>query len=385
MNLWGFRRPDGLFGIRNHLLILPTSVCATTVAANIAAQVPGAVAIANQHGCCQLGADYEQTLRTLIGMGRNPNVGAVLVVGMGCEGIPILHTAEEIAKSGKPVQSLIIQEHGGTLKTTALGVQIAAQMARTLSMLKREEAPLSELSLGVECGGSDFTSGLAANPAAGTASDLVVKAGGTAMLSETTEFIGAEHVLAKRAKSPEVAAKLLGIVKETELRARQLHVDLRDGQPTPGNIAGGISSIEEKSLGCIYKAGHSTIQDILAYGEAPQGKGLYVMDTPGQDVESMVGMLAGGIQIIVFTTGRGTPTGSPIAPVIKVTANADTYRNMADNIDLDLSPILSGAETIEDSGRRIFKEIIEVANGKLTKSESLGHQEFGIFRIGPTF
>ncbi|MGE4274137.1 MAG: UxaA family hydrolase [Desulfitobacterium sp.] len=385
MNILGYRRPDGQLGIRNHLLILPTSVCATTVAFNIAAQVPGAVAVPNQHGCCQVGTDYEQTLRTLIGIGKNPNVGAVLVVGLGCEGIPIQETADEISTSGKPVQAIVIQENGGTLKTTALGVQIASQMARQISLIKPVEASITELSLGVECGGSDFTSGLASNPAAGTASDLLVKAGGTAMLSETTEFIGAEHVLAKRAKSPEVAKKLMEIVKATEDRAKQQHVDLRGSQPTPGNIAGGISSIEEKSLGCIYKAGHSPIQDILSYGEAPQGKGLYVMDTPGQDVESNTGMLAGGVQIIVFTTGRGTPTGTPIAPVIKVTGNGQTFKNMEDNIDLDLSAIISGEETIEQAGQRIFEEIIEVANGKLTKSESLGHQEFGIYRIGATF
>ncbi|MEL1135484.1 UxaA family hydrolase [Desulfitobacterium sp. THU1] len=385
MNILGYRRPDGQLGIRNHLLILPTSVCATTVAFNIAAQVPGAVAVPNQHGCCQVGTDYEQTLRTLIGIGKNPNVAAVLVVGLGCEGIPIQETAAEISTSGKPVQAIVIQENGGTLKTTALGVQIASQMARQISLIKPVEASITELSLGVECGGSDFTSGLASNPAAGTASDLLVKAGGTAMLSETTEFIGAEHVLAKRAKSPEVAKKLMEIVKATEDRAKQQHVDLRGSQPTPGNIAGGISSIEEKSLGCIYKAGHSTIQDILSYGEAPQGKGLYVMDTPGQDVESNTGMLAGGVQIIVFTTGRGTPTGTPIAPVIKVTGNGQTFKNMEDNIDLDLSAIISGEETIEQAGQRIFEEIIEVANGKLTKSESLGHQEFGIYRIGATF
>lgn len=385
MKIKGYRRANGQLGIRNHLLILPTSVCSSTVAANIAAQIPGAIALPNQHGCCQIGADYEQTLRTLIGLGTNPNVAAVLVVGLGCEGIPIQETADEIAKSGKPVEAIIIQENGGTLQTTALGVQIASKMARRIALIQPEEADLSELSLGIECGGSDFTSGLASNPAVGTASDLLVHAGGTAMLSETTEFIGAEHVLAKRAKTPEIAQKLIQIVEQTELRAKQLNVDLRGGQPTPGNIAGGISSIEEKSLGCIYKAGHSLIQDVLPYGAAPQGKGLYIMDTPGQDVESMAGMLAGGVQILVFTTGRGTPTGSPIAPVIKVTANEQTYQNMEDNIDLDLSPIISGEETIEQAGERIFNEMIEVASGKLTKSESLGHREFGIFRIGSTF
>lgn len=385
MKIQGYHRANGQLGIRNHLLILPTSVCATTVAFNIAAQVPGAIALPNQHGCCQIGADYEQTLRTLIGLGKNPNVAAVLVVGLGCEGIPIQGTADEIAKTGKPVQAIIIQENGGTLKTTALGIQIASEMARYISLLKPEEASLSDLFLGIECGGSDFTSGLAANPAVGTASDLLVCAGGTAILSETTEFIGAEHVLAKRAKSPEIAQKLIQIVEQTELRAKQLNVDLRDGQPTPGNIAGGISSIEEKSLGCIYKAGHSPIQDVLPYGEAPQGKGLYIMDTPGQDVESMAGMLAGGATVLVFTTGRGTPTGSPIAPVIKITANEQTYRNMEDNIDMDLSSIISGEETIEQAGERIFAEVIDVAKGKLTKSESLGHREFGIYRIGSTF
>lgn len=381
----GYRRPDGQIGIRNHLLILPTSVCSSTVASNIAAQVPGAVALANQHGCCQIGEDYEQTLRTLIGLGKNPNVAAVLVVGLGCEGIPIQQTADEIAKTGKPVEAIIIQEAGGTLKTTALGLQIASRLARESAQLQPEVFPISELSLGIECGGSDFTSGLVSNPAAGSASDLLVAADGTAMLSETTEFIGAEHVLAKRAKSPEIAQKLIQIVEQTEIRAKNQNVDLRGGQPTPGNIAGGISSIEEKSLGCIYKAGHSPIQDVLSYGVAPSGKGLYIMDTPGQDVESITGMLAGGMQVIIFTTGRGTPTGSPIAPVIKITGNGQTFRQMEDNIDLDLSSVLNGEETIEQAGRRIFEEIVEVANGKLTKAESLGHREFGIHRIGTTF
>lgn len=385
MEISGYLRPDGQVGIRNHILIIPTSVCASTLAANIAAQIPEAVALPNQHGCCQIGADHLQTVRTLIGFGRNPNVAAVLVVGLGCEGIPIGETAAEIAATGKPVETLIIQEAGGTLKAEMEGLQKMSRLVRQVAHLQPEKVEASRLSLAIECGGSDFTSGLASNPAAGIAADLLIAEGGTVMLSETTEFIGAEHILARRAKSPEVAEKLFKIVHDCEERAKFLNVDIRDGQPTPGNIAGGISSIEEKSLGCIYKAGHAPIEDVLQYGEAPQGNGLYIMDTPGQDIESITGMLAGGATIVIFTTGRGTPTGSPIAPVIKITANQKTFTMMEDNIDIDASPIITGQETIEQVGRRIFQEIITVANGRKTKAESLGYREFGIYKIAPTY
>jgi len=205
------------------------------------------------------------------------------------------------------------------------------------------------------------------------------------MLSETTEFIGAEHVLARRARNSEIGEKIIHIVRQCEERANLLNVDIRGGQPTPGNIEGGISSIEEKSLGCIYKAGHAPIQDVLQYGEKPGGKGLYVMDTPGQDIESITGMLAGGAQVVIFTTGRGTPTGSPIAPVIKITGNSRTYQLMEDNTDIDASTIISGDETIEQVGQRIFDEIFKVVNGQLPKAESLGHCEFGIYKIAPTY
>ncbi len=385
MNFNGYLRPDGKVGIRNYLAIIPTSVCASVVASNIASQIPKAVALPNQHGCCQIGADHEQTVNTLIGLGKNPNIAAVLVVGLGCEGVPIAKVAEEISKTGKTVEVVIIQESGGTLKATAEGVRKASRIAREISLLKLQEFPVSELTLAVECGGSDFTSGLASNPVVGTASDILVNAGGTSILSETTEFIGAEHILAKRAKSPEVGENIFKIINGCEQKAKLLNVDIRGGQPTPGNIQGGISSIEEKSLGCIYKAGNSPIEGVLAYGEAPQDKGLYVMDTPGQDIESITGMLAGGATMVIFTTGRGTPTGSPIAPVIKITANADTYTMMSDNIDLDASDIIEGTKSIEEVGQELFQEMLDVANGKLTKAESLGHHEFGIYKIAPTF
>ncbi len=385
MKFNGYLRSDGKVGTRNYLAVIPTSICSATVAFNIASQIPQAVALPNQHGCCQIGADHEQTINTLIGLGKNPNVAAVLVVGLGCEGVPIDKVAKNIATTGKKTETVIIQECGGTLKATEKGIKIAAKMAREISLIKAQEFPISELCLAVECGGSDFTSGLASNPAVGVASDLLIEAGGTSILSETTEFIGAEHILARRAKTPMIGEKIISLVQNCELRAKQLNVDIRGGQPTPGNIAGGISSIEEKSLGCIYKAGNSPIQGVLVYAETPKEKGLYIMDTPGQDIESITGMLAGGANIVIFTTGRGTPTGSPLAPVIKITANSETYSKMFDNIDLDTSSIISGGKSIDQVAKEIFQEIIDVASGKLTKAESLGHKEFGIYKIAPTF
>lgn len=387
MKLYGYARPDGTYGIRNHLLILPTSVCSSDTASRIASQVPGAVAVPHQHGCCEIGEDYEQTVRTLIGFGKNPNVGAVLIVSLGCEGIQAAPVEKEIAATGKHVESIIIQEHGGTLGALQAGVRIAAQMAVELSAMTKTEFDSSRLILGLECGGSDPTSGIAANPVLGVCSDLLIEAGGSSILSETTEMIGAEHLLAEKAVTREIAGSFLEMVRRTEQRAIDMGNDLRGSQPTPGNIEGGITTIEEKSLGCIYKAGSKPLVGTLEYGEPvpSQPKGLYFMDTPGEDIDSITGMVAGGAQIIVFTSGRGTPTGCPIAPVIKLTGNYDTYRKMTDNIDFNAGRAITGEATVEELGQELFEEMLRVCNGKLTKAESLGHREFGIFRIGYTF
>ncbi len=385
MNFNGYIRPQGKFGIRNHVLILPASVCASTVAANIARNVPGCVALNNVFGCCQVGADATQSVRTLVNTAANPNVGAVLVVGLGCEGLEPLPMADAIAKFGKPVQVLVIQKEGGSVTAEARGIAIARELADTISRQGREPIDIAELILGLECGGSDTTSGLAANPALGVTSDLLIALGGAAMLSETTELIGAEHVLTRRAVNDAVKEKLLKIVHDCEERAKSMGVDLRGSQPTPGNIAGGLSSIEEKSLGCIHKAGTTPLMGVLEYAEMLTGKGMYMMDTPGQDVVSMTGMAAGGAQVTVFTTGLGTPAGHPIMPVIKATGNHGTFTRMSDNIDIDLGGIIDGTLTIEDAGQILFDEMLAVANGKLTKAEELGHTEFSIYRIGPTF
>jgi altronate dehydratase large subunit len=385
MKIQGYLRPDGKVGVRNYVAVIPSSVCASEVAVRIASNVEGVVAIPNQHGCCQIGADLQLTSQTLIGLGKNPNVAAALIVGLGCEGVPTEKVAEEISRTGKKVEFIIIQECGGTLRAIEKGTRIVRQMAQEVAKLKRQEVDISNLILAVECGGSDTTSGLASNPVAGYVSDKLIELGGTAMFSETTEIIGAEHLLAKRAISKEVADKLLNIVRKCEEKAKTMGVDMRGGQPTPGNIEGGITSIEEKSLGCIYKGGTKPLQGVLEYGEIPAGRGLYVMDTPGQDIESITGMTAGGAQIVIFTTGRGTPTGAPIAPVIKVTANPKTYKMMEDNIDFNASAIVEGAETIKEVGEKLFNEIIEVVNGKPTKAEVLKHREFGIYKLISTF
>jgi altronate dehydratase large subunit len=235
--------------------------------------------------------------------------------------------------------------------------------------------------VGTECGGSDSTSGLASNPVVGAMSDILVKQGATSILSETTEFIGAEHILAKRAASKEVHDRLYGIIKRYEDHLHKAGTSLRDGNPSPGNKAGGLTTIEEKSLGCIHKGGSSTIMEVVDYARPLTKKGLVIMDTPGYDVASLTGMAAGGAQISVFTTGRGTPTGNPIMPVIKLTGNSETFKKMLCNIDFDASSILTGGGSIEQLGQDLFDEVIRVANGKVTKAEALRINDIAIVRL----
>ena len=344
--------------------------------------MPGAVAINHQHGCAQLGADEEQTKRTLVGVAQNPNVGAVIVVGLGCE----TNKAQEVAAAitGKPVAVVIIQECGGTIKAIARGTELARAFGQQLSELQRESCNLSEIVVALECGGSDTTSGVAANPAVGLVSDRLVQAGATVILSETSELIGAEHLLAQRAASPEVGERLLKFVSDMEKGTASMGVDIRGANPTPGNIVGGLSTIEEKSLGCVYKAGSSKLMEAIDYAERPSRSGLVVMNTPGHDIESISGMVAGGAQIVIFTTGRGTPTGCPVAPVIKVTGNPQTYANMGADIDVNAGTIMTGEQTLPEVAAVLWQELLACLAGKQTKAEILGYSDFAINRIGPT-
>ena len=391
MTFLGYRRSDGSAGVRNHLVVLPSVNCATRVAELIAeglghtAGTGAAVAIPNQHGCSQLGVDRDQTFRTLVGTGANPNVGAVLVVGLGCETLSAEEIGREVGKTGKPVGTIRIQEAGGTRLAVEEGIERATDLLARISGLEREPVPVAQLILGTECGGSDTCSGFSANPAVGYASDLLIAQGGTVVLAETTEFMGAEHLLRRRAVDDEIGKRIVEMVKGVERSAVELGVDLLGANPSPGNIAGGITTIEEKSLGCIYKSGTAPVSAVLAYSERIRDQGLVIMDTPGNDPVSITGVAAGGAQLVVFTTGRGTPAGSPIVPVIKIATNSGLYGRMADNLDINAGTIIDGEESIEQVGRRIFERLVAVASGEQTAAERWGHREFSIGRIAPTF
>ena len=382
MNFLGYRRPDGRVGVRNKVFILPTSLCASDTTRIIASQIEGSVTFNNQLGCSQVSGDQQLTMDVMAGMAANPNVYGTIVVSLGCENCQMDLVVQAIKdRTNKPIEQFIIQENGGTIITIERAVHAGKKMVQDASMIQREEFPISELIVGTNCGGSDPTSGLASNPLIGELSDNLVAYGATSILSETTEFIGAEHILAARAKTPEIKERIYDIVHRYEKALQLVGEEVRKGNPSPGNIAGGITTLEEKSLGCIHKAGHTEITGVYDYGKQINGKGLVIMDTPGNDGSSVAGMVAGGAQIVVFSTGRGTPSGNPIVPVIKITANKITYANMTDNIDIDASPIIYGMQTLEELSDALLKEVITVANGKLTKAECLGYTETAIARL----
>lgn len=382
MSFQGYRRQDGSVGTRNYVGIISTVSCANDVVWWISQEVKGSVPFVHGQGCAQTQPDLDQVTRTLISLGWNPNLAGVLIVSLGCESVLADQIAADIADSGKPVEMVVIQKIGGAKAAVARGSSLAQAMVAKASKLRREEFADSELVLGVKCGASDTTSGLAANPAAGATCDLLIDNGGTCIFGETTEFIGAEHILVRRAATHQVAEKIMNIVARTEKRAIAMGFDMRGGQPTTGNIAGGLTTIEEKSLGAIVKGGSRPIQEVYEYGERPQGKGLFIVDTPGREPEFLTALAAAGAQVIVFTTGLGAPQGFPFIPVIKVTANPVTYERLSDHLDMLVN--LTGHTDFAETGRALYQEIIEVASGKQTKAEILNYGNFpNIFTIGP--
>jgi len=336
------------------------------------------VAVTQTYGC----GNDKMVLNNLVGTALNPNVAGVLIIGLGCETLTGEVLLEHINPTWKPVHNITIQDEGGTIKTQEKAVRILQEMAQEVGRFKRTPVPMSKLTLAIECGGSDATSGLAANPAVGVAADMLIDGGGTVIFGETLEMVGTQQVLAKRAVNDSVARDIYTIIDTQENRSKAMNVDSR--WMSKGNIDGGLTTIEEKSLGAVRKGGTRNIQGVLMNNwerfDKPTGPGLYLMDGPGWDVPSVTHMVAAGAQIVCFTSGRGSTTGHAIAPVIKITGNPDTFEKMTDNIDINAGTILDGTESLNSVGGRIFDMIVETAGGIKTKAEALGFKEFIVFK-----
>ena len=380
----GYRRSNDLIGIRNYIVVMSTVSCANFVVEQITKTDTDVIPITHQHGCTHMGADTQQVLRTLSGTCNNPNVGGVLLVGLGCESVTVDKIASKIDSGGKLVKTIVIQEIGEMREIMNTARDSLQQIKEFISKQRRSDFDISSLIVGLECGGSDPFSGITANPAVGLVSDRLVELGATVILSEIPEMIGAEASLESRIPDEAVKQKILDRINDYVQMIKDAGGDPRGCNPAPGNIKAGLSTIEEKSLGCIIKGGRSNINEFVEYARRPVCKGLVVMDTPGNDPESVTGMAAGGANLILFTTGTGTPVGNPVAPVIKISSNTKMFQRMSDFIDIDAGRIIGGTQ-VDVVADEMFDFIIDVCNGRQTAAEVNNCREFSVNRIGPTF
>ena len=385
MHFMGYVRPDGKAGSRNLVGIIPSVTCANDVAQAITAQVQGTVGFFHHQGCCQLPPDLDRVTETLTSLGCSPNLAAVLIVSLGCEGTDFQKMFSAIEATGKPVRLIGIQELGGVSNAIQKGTDLARELVMIVSGYQREPVDISHAIMSIKCGASDTTSGMASNCVIGYVADKLVDLGATVVFGETTEFLGGEHLLAKRAVNGEVAQKIYDIVAAMEKRAKSLGCDMRKGQPTPGNIAGGLSSIEEKSLGAIVKSGTKPIQGVLEYPQRiTTQKGLWIKDSPGREPEILTGMAATGAQVMLFSTGRGAPQGFPSMPVIKICGNPNTYLHMQNDMDLNAGQIITGQKTIEEMGEEALDKLLRVLGGEMTKNEAVHYfTSIDIHCLGP--
>ncbi len=390
----GFRRPDGRAGTRNYVLIVPTSMCASHEAQQISMiaeftlhnrdqypNVDGVVAIPHNKGCgCQDGSNLDVMLRTLSNYADHPNVGGVILMDLGCEKTNLAYVEKYLLRReksfNKPVARIGIQEVGGTQEAIARGLKEVEWMLPEVNRNVREEVSVSNLVLGVKCGGSDGFSGISANPSLGRAADLLVRSGGTVLITEVPEFCGAEHILANRARDAETGRAVYRMVDWYKEYASKFGAVLNEN-PSPGNVAGGLLNITIKSLGAIAKAGTARVEGVVEYAEPPKNHGLHLMQGPGYDQESTPGLVAAGATIVVFTTGRGTTIGNAIAPVIKLASNTPVFERMSRDLDLSAGGVIDGTETIDEVGARVFNHLQGVASGEiLAKAEEHKHREF---------
>ncbi|MCI5851900.1 MAG: altronate dehydratase family protein [Sutterellaceae bacterium] len=379
----GYPRPDGTAGTRNYVGVLSTVVCANDAASRV--RHPMARVFTQQGGCSQTSPDVKGIERVLVNLARNPNLGAVVLVSLGCESVHSEAVAEEIRKeTGKPVRLVVIQKEGSEEEAEKKLDSAVREFADAIKA-DRVPVPVSKLRLGLKCGSSDTTQGLSANPAAGAVVDRLEALGAGIVIGETTEFMGAEHIASRRAAIPEIGRAIRDAVRRMEDRARAMGVDMRGGQPTRGNIAGGLTTIEEKSLGALAKSGHAVFRAVVPYGEPPVVPGLSFMDSPGREPEMLTGLAAAGCNAVLFTTGRGAPQGFPFVPVLKVTGNSRTWRAMRRHMDCFAGGIMAGEETPAEAGARIFDALIRTASGDETAAEVTGYtNSMNIWTKGPT-
>lgn len=377
----GYMRPDGSVGVRNYLLIISILGLVNRVAERIHQAVAGAVLVTTPYGRGQYGEDQASHRRQLAGLCLNPNVAAVLVVGADRVAIGDIVAVAE--RSGKPVRVVALDDtHEDALEASARGLRIAGELVHAASRLQRSRVPASKLFLGVECGHSDATSGLVANPVAGNCVDRIVDAGATAVVGETVEWLGAEHIVSRRAATDQVGKAIIDAVMRREADLAACGHDLTGNNPGAENIRGGLSSIEEKSLGAIAKTGTRPIIGVLQVAERPTNSGLYLMDGPSFSPESLTGFAASGAQLMLFTTGAGNSYCSAIAPTIKITGRPDTARRLRDQIDFDASPVFEGREDISAAGERLFHLVLEIASGASTWGEVHREGAEAFVRVG---
>lgn len=381
----GYKRKNGRFGIRNHVLVLATVSCVNGVVNRISREVPEAVCVTHAHGCGRGGARDLQILSGILsGLIHNPNVGAVVLVGLGCELSNTKNLFPLIQEGGKPIGIFNVQQEGGSLQTAKKGAAAARRMLAEISNQPRVSLPWDKLLVSLECGGSDAMSGVTANVAMGAVSDWLIEKGATVIFGENTEMIGTAHVLARRAKNEHVARQIEQMINRAERLTKDIMGDRASQVISPGNMDGGMSTIAEKSMGCIFKGGTTTINQVVDYGEVPTEKGLVLQDGPGYDGDSLAGFAASGSQLVFFSTGRGTPAGFPALPVIKVASNSRTYEAMKDDMDVNAGSLVKG-KPLDGLRAEMIDLMIRVINGEKTKAEVNGMEVFTFMTVHPPF
>jgi len=381
----GYERKNGNFGIRNHLLILPTVSCVNGVINRISHEVPEAVCVTHAHGCGRGGPrDLKILFRILSGLVHNPNVGGAVLIGLGCEVSNTKNLLPLIKESAKPIEIFNVQQDGGSLETAKKGIAAARRIISEINNQQRVTLSWDKLLVSMECGGSDAMSGVTANVAMGAVSDWLVEKGATVIFGENTEMIGTAHVLARRAKNEQVARHIEQMIDRAEKLTKDIMGDLASLVISPGNMDGGMSTIAEKSMGCIFKGGTTTINQVIDYGEIPTEKGLILQDGPGYDGDSMAGLAASGSQLMFFSTGRGTPAGFPAIPVIKVASNTRTYEAMRDDMDVNAGSLVEG-RSLAELRTEMIDLMIRVINGEKTKAEANAMDVLTFMTVHPPF